>query len=116
MIEIEIGGKKRKFSFGLEVLGWIQYDSGLDLTEAQGKPLNSLFFILMKPLIYRGHERELKKEGKQVDYTYEDVERWIEEKGRYHKDVLLLWASFNEALVDRRPATGEDRTATEKKR
>ncbi|MEM6814897.1 MAG: hypothetical protein AAF600_10935 [Bacteroidota bacterium] len=107
MIEIELGGKKRKFSFGLDMLGWVQKDSGLDITETSDMPSNALFFILIKPIIYRGNERELKKEGSKPDYTYDEVENWIKDKGMYHEDIMSLWGAFNETIVDLTPKTSK---------
>lgn len=115
MIEFEIGGKVRKFSFGLEVLGWIQAEAGIDLTNLkEGTSDTSLYFILIKPLILLGNKREVEKEGKRIDYTYDDVEQWLLEKGVYHEDIIGLWNKFNETTASYLPKQKPTKSAKKK--
>lgn len=115
MVEVELGGKKRKFSFGLEVLGLVQIESGIDLANIQGVSEGSLYYVLIKPLILLGNKRELQKEGKQIDYTYDDVDKWLQEKGVMHEDVLKIWNAFNETLVSYLPQQEEKGEKSKKK-
>lgn len=104
MVIANIGGKKRKFSFGLEVLGWLQVESGIDLTDPkEGVSESSLFYILIKPLILLGHKRELEKEGKRIDFDYDDVDKWIQQVGVTSEEVMKVWEEFNKSVVSYLP-------------
>lgn len=116
MVEVKIGGKKRKFSYGLEVLGWVQVESGIDLTNPKdGMNETSLFYILIKPLILLGNKRELIKEGKQVDYTLDDVDDWIKEVGMTSEPILAIWNEFNNSVASYLPQQEEKDDKPKKK-
>jgi hypothetical protein len=117
MVEVEIGGKKRKFSFGLEVLGWVQIESGIDLANPKHSASEmSLFYVLICPVILLGNKRELQKEGKDVDYTYEDVDKWIQEKGMTDEGVMKIWNAFNATLVNYLPKQEDEKAEKPKKK
>lgn len=116
MVEVELGGKKRKISFGLDVLGWVQIETGIDLANPNHLLSGmSLFYVLITPLIFFGNKRELKKEGKDVDFTINDVDEWIKEKGVTSEDIMLVWNAFNETLVSYLPQQEEKGEKSKKK-
>ena len=117
MVEVEIGGKKRKFSYGVEVLGWVQVESGIDLTEPkEGMGDSALFYILIKPIILLGNKRELQKEGKQIDYTYDDVDKWLQEEGMTSDAVMAIWGEFNNSMASYLPEQKETNNDKPKKK
>jgi hypothetical protein len=115
MVEVKIGGRKRKFSFGVDVLGWVQKDSGLDLTDVTENDGMSLFYIMIVPLIYRAHIREVKKENAEVDFTREDVEEWVKDAGMTSEAVLAIWSEFNNSVASYLPKQEETDDKPKKK-
>ena len=102
-IAIELGGQTRKFSFGLEMLGFIQMDAGIGIEEFSNTTDTALYFILIKSILYRGHERECKKDRKPINFTIDDVDSWIEEKGVLDKDIMSVWIAFNQTFKNYLP-------------
>lgn len=116
MVEVKIGGKKRKFSYGLEVLGWIQVEAGIDLMNPkEGMNDISLFYILIKPVILLGNKWELKKEGKDIDFTYDDVDKWLQDEGMTSEAVLKIWQEYNQSTMNYLPKQDKEDDAPKKK-
>ena len=90
-IEIELGGKLRTFIFGLGFLGEI-----LDYLNTDVKGLGQMMeknpFKTIPAILYFGHKSELETTGRVVDFTFNDVCRWLEElDGSYaHPDIERL--------------------------
>lgn len=115
MVKFEIGGKERSFVFDLAVLGKIQQDLDIDIIDL-GKALeNKNLFMIIPSLVYRGNERYLRKEGKTVDFTQDNVDEWLQEKGIYSEDILSLWYAFNESIQSYLPKVEDKKPAAKKK-
>ena len=77
-ISIDIGGKQREFSFGIRALGNVlqEFDNDiikyLELLENNG-------FLAAPPTLYHLHAHAVNRSGKEVDFTVNDVEDWLEE-------------------------------------
>lgn len=77
-IEVEIGGKKRGFTFGLGFLGDILEYFNTDvvgfvrLTESNP-------FKAVPAILYFAHRYTVRKNGGAVDFELIDVDGWIEE-------------------------------------
>lgn len=116
MMEIEIGGKKRKFSFGIRALGNVlkEFDNDihgyLDLLQSNG-------FLTVGPTLYHLHAHAAKREGKEVDFTVDDVEDWVEQlDGKFHnKDVQNVLAEFIGTLASYLPEQEENKDDPKKK-
>lgn len=77
-IEIEIGGKKRGFKFGLGFLGDILEHFDIDVG-GFGEMLSKNPFKAIPAIIYFGHAYDVKKKGQIVDFSLLDVDEWVEE-------------------------------------
>lgn len=95
MMEIEIGGKKRKFSFGIRALGNVLKEFDNDI-HGYLALLQSNGFLTVGPTLYHLHAHSVKREGKEVDFTVEDFEDWVDElEGRFNnKDVQNVLNEF----------------------
>lgn len=111
VLTIDIGGQERSFSFGLEVIGWLQVDTGLDITDLGGITETSMFLIMLPSLLYRSHLQEVKNSGKLPNFTKADVDKWLTDKGMHHKDILAVWKTFMETVRDYTPKSENDEQA-----
>lgn len=116
MIAFVIGGKERSFVFDISVLGKVQKDLDIDMVELGEALSKNNLFMIVPSLIYRGNERFLQKEGKAIDFTFEDVDTWLQEKGIYDPEILSLWYAFNESLQSYLPKLEETKKTVSKKK
>lgn len=115
-MEIELGGKKRKFSFGMRALGNVVAEFDNDINKYI-ELLQTNGFLTAAPTLYHLHAHAVKREGKEVDFTVEDVEDWIEQlEGKFHnKEVQKVLAEFIGTLVDYVPKTDTPKGGSKKK-
>jgi hypothetical protein len=116
MIEVTLGGKPRKISFGLQVLGKIQKDLGINIVELGVEIDNANLFMILPVIIYRGNEKELLKEGKLIDYDLDTVDEWIQENGIYTKELIAVWKEFSASVMSYLPKTETKEKPTSKKK
>lgn len=105
-IEIEIGGKKRGFRFGLGCVGEMVHELGIDVNELDS-------FITRNPIkgiptmLYHGAKYEVKRMGDVPDFTLYDVYDWIEElDGTLNNEkVMLILETFTGSITKDVPKT-----------
>lgn len=98
-IELEIGGAKRGFRFGLGCLGEMVHELGIDVSELDD-------FLTKNPikgiptLVYHGAKYEVRRMGDEVDFTIYDVYDWIEdlEGGINDAKIATLIDVFTKSL------------------
>lgn len=105
-IEIEIGGKKRGFRFGLKVIG--------DCIKHQDQdPEQFLFSLAKNPfesvpvMLYFGAKYEVEKKGGVADFTLLDVYDWVEEEGIGSDVIDGVAKVFMRSLYDNVPVLKE---------
>lgn len=108
MIEFEIGGKLRKFSFGLECLGEVFERLNVDLFSV-GTYLLKNPFKATPALLYEAHKSAIEHEGKPVDFTYKDVCNWIDEVegGINNKNIEEAFRAFLKTIKNHTPKLEE---------
>lgn len=84
-IEIEIGGKKRGFRFGLGFLGNILDHFNMDIAEF-GQLMSRNPFKAIPSILYFAHEYEVKRMGDVPDFTIIDFEMWVEDMPNGYAD------------------------------
>lgn len=84
-IEIEIGGRKRKFHYGLWTLGELLTHFDTDIA-GFGKILSENPFKAIPAILYYGHLYAVKKDKQVQDFSEFDVYEWIEEKENTYAD------------------------------
>lgn len=77
-VQFEIGGKKRKFTFGLGFLGDILHELNINMMEL-GEMMLSNPYKAVPSILYYSHAYEVKKSGEIVDFTIYDFNEWIEQ-------------------------------------
>jgi len=113
-IEIELGGKLRTFIFGLGFLGEI-----LDYLNTDVKGLGEMMernpFKTIPAILYFGHKSELETTKRVVDFTFNDVCRWLEElEGSYsHPDIEKVLAHMITSMRRNVPGLNEVYTQME---
>lgn len=98
-VEVEIGGKKRGFRFGLGCLGEMLEDLKIGVEDLDA-------FITRNPIkgiptmLYHGARYEVMRSGDPVDFTIYDVYDWIDElPGEFNNEkVSLLIETFTKSL------------------
>ena len=88
MVEFELGGKLRKFSFGLECLGNVFERLDVDISTIGHFMLKNPFKAT-PAILYEAHKSAVEDGEKPVDFTYKDVCNWLDdlEGGINNKDV-----------------------------
>lgn len=106
--ELEIGGKKRGFRFGLGFLGDILEHFDLDIG-GFGNMLSKNPFKAVPAIIFFGHRYEQKKKGIVIDFTLIDVDEWVEnlEDGYANEGIELMLQVLLESMRKNVPGLAE---------
>lgn len=106
MIEFQIGGKVRKFYFGLECLGEVFQRLDVDITTI-GNYLQKNPYKATPALLYEAHKSAVEYDEKMVDFTYRDVCKWIDEVdgGINNKDIEDCFKAFLKTIKNHLPKT-----------
>ncbi len=106
MIEFEIGGKVRKFNFGLQCMGNSFERLDTDLANI-GKVMLTNPFKATPAIFYEAHRAAVEYDGKLVDFSYSEVCKWLDDidGGINNKNIEKGFELFLETLKNHLPKT-----------
>lgn len=98
--EFELGGEQRKFNFSVLVVGEVLKDLDVDIIGLSKLVATKNLLLIAPTILYRGHEHEVKKSGKAVDFTRDMVAEWCVEKenGVFNDDIQNAYIVFLDAI------------------
>jgi hypothetical protein len=113
-IELELGGEKRTFYFGLGFLGNLLEKENISIQEIGVKAMANPY--KWNPLImYHSVSYGFLKKGETVPFTSHDVVDWIEYAGGFESDVYKAFElAFSQSLVKDVPQTNDKKKVTKK--
>lgn len=113
-IELELGGEKRMFYFGLGFLGNLLEKENVGINEIDEKLINNPF-KWMPLIMYYSLAFGYTKRNEFVPFDAFDVTEWIDEIGIDDTVVVDFFTAFRQSLVKDVPVTKEVKKKVTKK-
>lgn len=113
-IELELGGEKRTFYFGLGFLGNLLEKENVGVGEIDEKLINNPF-KWMPLIMYHSLAWGYIKKNERPLFDAFDVQEWLDEVGLDDTVVIDFFTAFRQSLVKDVPQTkGDKKKATKK--
>lgn len=87
-IKLNLGGKKRRFTFGIIYLGEVLESLDFDYDTLLNKVIKNPFKYA-PVLMYESLRNSYRIEKKELDFTQEDLVQWLEKEETLGVDVML---------------------------
>jgi len=94
-LDLKLGGKSRRFTFGVVFIGEVLEDLDLDFNELITKMTKNTFKYV-PVLMYHSLVNSYLKDNKELDFGKQDVNNWIDSEDNLGVDKIL---SFVNAFI-----------------